>query len=67
MILQIGMKVRIKKEKYYREDSGKIKKITAHLPDFDNKRAFQLDNENGAIWLIEDFEENTSYPEMSME
>jgi len=67
MKLQVGMKVKIKDDKGYLEDSGKIKTITADLPDFNNKRAFQLDNERGATWLIEDFSEFISYPHLTME
>lgn len=64
--LQLGMKVRIKNNpKDYLFDSGKVKTITSHLPDFGKSRAFGLDDDDG-IWCIEDFEENVSYPNLPM-
>lgn len=67
MILQTGMSVIIKIDKGFLEDSGTIKKITAILPEFNEKRAFQLDNERDKTWLIEDFELCVNYPNLSME
>lgn len=67
MKLQTGMKVRIKNDpKNFQFNSGKIKTITSHLKDFDGKRAFGLDGDDG-IWLIEDFIEFISYPHLTME
>ena len=67
MKLQIGMKVLIKTDKGYLEDSGKEKTITADLPYFNKQRAFQLDNERGATWIIDDFEKCVNYPNLPME
>jgi len=68
MILQVGMKVKIINDiENFKGDAGTIKTITADLPKFNNKRAFQLDNERGATWLIEDFEKCIDYPNLPME
>ena len=68
MILQVGMRVKIIDDvKNFNEDAGTIKTITADLPKFNNKRAFQLDKERGSTWLIEDFEECVDYPNLPME
>ena len=48
------------------EDAGKVLKITKNLKDFDNKRAFELDNRKGDIFLIEDFEFCVNYPHLEM-
>ena len=63
------MRVRIKNnEKLFNSDANKIKTITSELPDYNNQRAFTLDNdEDNGIWLIEDFVENVDYPNLSME
>jgi hypothetical protein len=67
MILQLGMRVLIKDLKAsFKKDAGTVKKITKELPDFNGERAFGLDGDTG-IWLIEDFEKNVDYPELSME
>lgn len=67
MRLQTGMKVRIKdNKKDFQFNAGKIKTITKHLKNFGSKRAFGLDGDEG-IWLIEDFSEFISYPDLSME
>ena len=67
MKLQVGMRVLIKNDiPNYKGNAGRIKKITKHLPDFNNKRAFSLDNEQG-IWCIEDFEKCVDYPDLLME
>ncbi len=55
VFLQIGMKVLIKNE-------NTEKTITADLPNYNGKRAFQLDNDKGEIWQIEDFEKCVNYP-----
>ena len=67
MILQVGMRVEIKnKPKDYHFDSGKIKTITSHLPDFGKLKAFGLDGDDG-IWCIEDFVKCVDYPKLPME
>lgn len=67
MKLQIGMHVKIKDNvEDFKEDSGKEKKITRIIPEFQNKRAFCLDGDNG-IWLIEDFVKCVEYPDQVME
>lgn len=67
MKLQIGMRVKIKNRTAdYKTNAGKVKTITNHLPDFNDKRAFELDGEEG-IWLVEDFDENVDYPNLPME
>lgn len=67
LILQIGMRVRIKDKKGYGDDSGKIKKITNHLPNFNKKKAYQLDNASDETWLAIDFSECVDYPNRSFE
>ena len=68
MTLQLGMRVKIKNDaKEFGENAGIIKIITKELPYFNNKRAFQLDDENWGLWLIEDFERCEDYPNLIME
>ena len=62
VFLQVGMKVLIKNEKGYLKDKNTEKTITADLPNYNGKRAFQLDNDKGEIWQIEDFEKCVNYP-----
>jgi len=62
VFLQVGMKVLIKNEKRYLKDKNTEKTITADLPNYNRKRAFQLDNDKGEIWQIEDFEKCINYP-----
>lgn len=67
MILQVGMQVKIINDVIlYQFNAGKIKTITAELPKFGSQRAFALDGDTG-IWCIEDFEENVTYPNTTME
>lgn len=67
VFLQIGMHVKIKEKGNHGEDCGKIKKITKDLPLFNDKRAFELDDDKyNGIWLIEDFEYCIEYQELSM-
>lgn len=55
ILLQVGMRVKIKNDaKNFGIEAGAIKTITKQLPDFNEKRAFELDNKEG-IWLIQDF------------
>ncbi len=69
MKLQIGMRVLIKNDTAnYAYNAGKVRGITKELPDFQDKRAFELDNvENTEIWQIEDFEKCVDYPNEPME
>lgn len=67
MKLQIGMHVKIRSSKSLGEDSGKTKKITANLPDYNGYRAYELDNEKNAIYLAEDFEYCIEYPNLPIE
>lgn len=68
MILQLGMRVKIKNDsKNFGENAGKIKIITKELPDFKNIRVFELDNDDLGLWLIEDFERCEDYPNLIME
>ena len=66
VFLQVGMKVLIKNEKGYLKDKNTEKTITADLPNYNGKRAFQLDNDKGEIWQIEDFEKCVNYPNHGM-
>ena len=67
MILQVGMRVKIKQDaKNYLHNAGKTMTITKDLPNFGNMRAFALDDDTG-IWCIEDFEKNVDYPDLPME
>jgi hypothetical protein len=62
VFLQVGMRVLIKNEKGYLKDKNTEKTITADLPNYNDKRAFQLGNDKGEIWQIEDFEKCVNYP-----
>jgi hypothetical protein len=66
VFLQIGMQVLIKNEKGYLKDKNTVKTITADLPNYNGKRAFELDNDRGEIWQIEDFEKCVNYPNLVM-
>ena len=69
MKLQVGMQVKIKNDKEnFPSNHGKIKTITSHLEPYGRlkKRAFGLDGDDD-IWLIEDFSEFVSYPNLTME
>jgi hypothetical protein len=66
VFLQIGMQVLIKNEEGYLKDKNTVKTITADLPNYNGKRAFQLDNNRGEIWQIEDFEKCVNYPNLVM-
>lgn len=64
--LQVGMRVKIKNDTHnYPSNANKEKTITKDLPDFNGKRAFELDGGIG-IWLIEDFEYCVNYPNLKM-
>jgi len=65
--LQVGMRVKVKNDvKNYLFNAGKVKTITAHLPDFGSSKAFSLDRDYG-IWCIEDFEYCVDYPNATMQ
>ena len=67
VFLQLGMHVKIKENGNHGEDCGKVKIISKDLPLFNGKRAFELDgSEYNGIWLIEDFECCTEYPDLPM-
>ena len=67
MKLQIGMRVKVKNDsENFGENAGMIKIITKELPYFNNKRAFQLDDESWGLWLVEDFERCEDYPNLIM-
>lgn len=67
VFLQIGMEVKIIDNKIdFPEVAGKVLKITNNLKDYDNKRAFELNNRKGDIFLIEDFEFCVNYPHLEM-
>ncbi len=62
MKLQIGTKVKIiNDESGFPFSFNKIKEITKILANFQDKNAYELDNEVG-IWLEEDFQEIISEP-----
>lgn len=66
IILSVDMRVKIINDTdNFPDEAGTIKTITKILPDFDNKRAFQLDNETG-IYQIGDFEYCIDYPSKVM-
>jgi hypothetical protein len=68
MKLQIGMHVKIIDDKVgFPIDYGKILKITNHLKEYKGKRAFELDNRKGDIFLAEDFEYCIEYPDLKIE
>lgn len=68
MKLQIGMHVLLNENiDDYGEDSGKIKEITSHLPDYNNQRAYELDNEKDSIYIASDFQYCVEYPNLKIE
>jgi len=68
MKLQIGMHVKIIDDKIgFPKDAGKILKITNHSPDYNGYKSYELDNREGDIFLIEDFECCVEYPHLKIE
>lgn len=68
MRLQIGMHVKIIDDKVgFPKDAGKILKITKHQKDYDNKRAYELDNRHSDIFIEEDFEYCVEYPDLKID
>ncbi len=67
MKLQTGMHIVVNNNpKEYQFSAGKTKLITAILPNFGSKRAYELDGDGG-IWCEEDFYKCVEYPEIEME
>jgi hypothetical protein len=65
VFLQIGMHVKIIEDKIgFPMDSGKILKITNNSRPYNGKRSFELNNREGDIFLIEDFEYCVEYPDL---
>ena len=61
MILQAGMKVKIKNiPEDYKNLAGKTKTITKILSPLGKFRAFGLEDTNG-IWIIKDFDKLDTY------
>lgn len=65
VFLQIGMRIKIKDNSDYGADRGLIKEIKCDLPDYNGKRAFGLGSAD-EIWIIDDFEYCTEYPDLPM-
>ena len=66
ILLKVGMRVKIKNDaRNYLVNAGTIKTITAQLPDFNGKKSFALDNDQG-IWQIDDFAFCVDYPTFDM-
>ena len=67
VFLQIGMHVKIIDDKIgFPMDSGKILKITNNSRPYNGKRSFELNNREGDIFLIEDFEYCVEYPDLQL-
>lgn len=67
VFLQIGMHVKIIDDKIgFPMDSGKILKITNNSRPYNSKRSFELNNREGDIFLIEDFEYCVEYPDLKL-
>lgn len=67
VFLQIGMHVKIIDDKIgFPMDNGKTLKITNNSKPYNGKRSFELDNREGDIFLIEDFEYCIEYPDLQM-
>ncbi len=67
VFLQIGMHVKIIEDKIgFPMDSGKILKITNDSRPYNGKRSFELNNREGDIFLIEDFEYCVEYPNLQL-
>lgn len=65
--LQVGMRVKIKDDKIsFPRHYGHIKTITKRLKDYKGEKSFELDNEEGDIWIIEDFQYCIEYPSLVM-
>ena len=65
--LQIGMHVKIIDDKIgFPMDYGKTLKITNHSREYRGKKSFELNNRQGDIFLIEDFEHCVEYPQLTM-
>jgi hypothetical protein len=67
VFLQIGMHVKIIDDKIgFPMDSGKVLKITNNSRPYNGKRSFELNNREGDIFLIEDFEYCVEYPDLQL-
>lgn len=67
VFLQIGMHVKIIDDKIgFPMDSGKILKITNNSRPYKGKRYFELNNREGDLFLIEDFEYCVEYPDLQL-
>jgi len=67
VFLQIGMHVKIIDDKIgFPMDSGKILKITNNSIPYNGKRSFELNNREGDVFLIEDFEYCIEYPDLQL-
>lgn len=67
VFLQVGMHVKIIDDKIgFPMDSGKTLKITNNSRPYNDKRSFELNNREGDIFLIEDFEYCIEYPDLQL-